>query len=134
MIADSPQQITPSQDDVTVLPLQNLLEAHNAAFNSYQAGQFSVIEAAGEIDLAGAPEMRDFLGAAGSTHVVFDLRQVTFIDASGLGVLAKAWRMAEVSGGSVKLVAPSMRLRRLLAITRLDTVLPVYDTVGEAIG
>lgn len=134
MIADSPQQSTPSQDDVTVLPLESHLEAHNAAFRSYQAGQVSVIEVAGEIDIAVAPAMRDCLGAAGSLHVVFDLRQVTFIDASGLGVLAKAWRMADVSGGSVKLVGPSMRLRRLLAITRLDAMLPVYDTVLEAIG
>ena len=132
MIIDIPHQSESSHDDVRLLPLQNHLETHNAAFRSYQAGQFSVIEVAGEVDIAVTPAMRDFLGAASSTQLVFDLRQVTFMDASGLGVLAEAWRMANVSGGSVTLVGPRKRVRRMLEVTQLDAVLPIYDSIREA--
>lgn len=132
MIVDIPHQSEPSHDDVTLLPLQTHLATRNAVFRCYQAGHFSVIEVAGEIDIAVTPAMRDVLGAARSTQVVFDLRHVTFMDASGLGVLAEAWGKAKISGGSVTLVGPLQRVRRLLEVTQLDAVLPVYDTVTEA--
>lgn len=133
MIVDIPHQGDPSHDDVILVPLQSHVEAQNAAFRSYQAGQFSVIEVVGEIDIAVSPAMRDFLDAAISSQVVFDLRQVTFMDASGLGVLAEAWRMTNLSGGSVALVGPLKRVRRVLEVTQLDAVLPIYDTLMEAI-
>jgi anti-anti-sigma regulatory factor len=37
------------------------------------------------------------------------------------------------SGGQMALIAPRLEARRLLALTRLDTVLPIYESENEAL-
>src|SRR5262245_14507078 len=69
----------------------------------------------------------------GRVHVLVDLARVTDIDAQGLGELAWGSASLRRSGGQMALIAPNLRVRRLLALTRLDTVLTIYDSEGEAI-
>jgi anti-anti-sigma factor len=49
-----------------------------------------------------------------------DLAGVTELDAAGLGVLARLARRARYRGRACSLVAAPPRVRRLLALTRLD--------------
>ena len=93
---------------------------------------WSVLAAAGEVDTASATALRSLLAAAGP-NVVVDLREVTFMDASGLGVLATSGHVARMRGGAVRLVGPTHQIRRILALTLLDQVLPVYDDLQEAL-
>ena len=93
---------------------------------------WSVLAASGEIDTACAGTLRSLLAVAGP-NVVMDLREVTFMDASGLGVLATSGHIARRLGGEVRLVAPSHQVRRVLALTSLDRVLPIYDDLQEAL-
>jgi anti-sigma B factor antagonist len=89
----------------------------------------------GEIDVAEAAESRAFLLAAlgaGRPCLVVDVTDVTFIDASGLGVLVFVAKTAARDGGWLRLVGASPLLSRILRITRLGAVLPVYDTVRAA--
>ena len=65
---------------------------------------WSVLAASGEIDTACAGTLRSLLAVAGP-NVVVDLREVTFMDASGLGVLATSGHIARRLGGEVRLVA-----------------------------
>ena len=66
-------------------------------------------------------------------NVLVDLSRVTDIDAHGLGELA--WGVATLrrSGGQMALIAPNLRVRRLLAVTRLDSILAIYDSERDAI-
>ena len=68
----------------------------------------------------------------GRTHVIVDLSQVPFCDSSGLGLLVRLHRLTEISGGWTRLAAPHRDLRRMLQITNLDRILPVYESVGDA--
>lgn len=99
---------------------------------TYRCGAWSVVEPAGEIDLAVAPMLREVLHNTSSAHIVFDLHGVEFMDCSGLGVLAGAQRGAGPAGGSVRLVAPTRAVCRLLEVSRLDTVFASYASVEEA--
>jgi anti-sigma B factor antagonist len=65
--------------------------------------------------------------------VLLDLKAVTDIDAHGLGALVSSLTTLERHGGQLALIAPSDRIRRLLAITRLDTVFAIYDSEPEAL-
>ena len=90
----------------------------------------------GEIDFTSAGPVQATLSAMmlpGGGTVVVDLGQVTFIDSSGLGVLVQAHRTALEQDTRLLLVA-SPPVRKLLALTALDTVLETYDelTVAEA--
>jgi anti-anti-sigma factor len=48
---------------------------------------------------------------------------VTFIDASGIGVLLAARRLAVDAGGSLTVRAPSWAVRRVTGVLGLDEVL-----------
>ena len=56
----------------------------------------------GEIDIATSQAMRDALATGpGRAHLEVDLSAVTFMDASGIGVLLTARQKAVDSGGSL---------------------------------
>ena len=61
-------------------------------------------------------------------------RDSAAFDAEGLGELTRALRRVSGQGGRVLLIAPPGPLKRLLAVTRLDTVFTVVDSVAEAAG
>ena len=73
------------------------------------------------------------LASEGPTNVLVDVSELTDIDAHGLGELAWSCATLRSSGGQMALIAPRLEARRLLALTRLDTVLPIYESENEAL-
>jgi anti-anti-sigma factor len=77
----------------------------------------------GELDLSSAPALASSLiglVAQGHTHLVLDVADLTFIDASGLGVLVRVAKAARAAGGRITLLSPQPQVRRLLSITGLS--------------
>lgn len=82
----------------------------------------------GRLDVRGAPAARDALQAAltgGTGQLVVDLAGVELLDATGLGVLVGAHRRARLQDRQLVLRDVTPRVARLLAMTRLDRVIPV---------
>lgn len=78
----------------------------------------------GEIDIATCRAMRDALATGPRlAHLEVDMSAVTFMDASGIGVLLEARQRAVDAGGSLTLRAPSRAVRRVTGILGLDEVL-----------
>jgi anti-anti-sigma factor len=78
----------------------------------------------GEIDIATCRAMRDALVTEpGPAHLEVDMSAVTFIDASGIGVLLAARRVAVDAGESLTVRAASWAVRRLTGVLGLDEVL-----------
>jgi anti-anti-sigma factor len=73
------------------------------------------------------------LVSEGRVNVLVHLAHVTDIDAHGLGELAWGVTTLRHAGGQMALIAPSRWVRRLLALTRLDTILSIYDSEFDAI-
>ena len=76
----------------------------------------------GELDVAGVPEVRARLLAM-LEDVELDCSGLTFIDASGVRLLAAAHRDCAARGAMLTIVDPSRCVVRLLALTGLDSVL-----------
>jgi anti-sigma B factor antagonist len=96
----------------------------------------SVVAVTGEIDMATAPDLKACLVALESERVsaiVVDLTGVSFIDSTALGVLVGAYRRQEEAGGTLKLVVTEPRVRKVLEITDLTRVFPVFASVDEAL-
>ena len=100
---------------------------------------WTVASLAGPIDILTAPRLRvhlEYLVAdhGGRPRVIVDLGGVTFCDARGLSAFITAHHTAARRGGTVRLVAPPGRVRRVLSIAHPTHDLQVHDTVSEAMG
>ena len=85
----------------------------------------------GEIDIATCRIMREALATGlGPAHLEVDMSAVTFIDASGIGVLLAARQRAVDAGGSLTVRAPSWAVRRLTGVLGLDEVLLTRRSSG----
>ena len=89
-----------------------------------------VVRAAGEIDLATAPEFRERLSALTSVNghdVMVDLADVSFIDSTGLVALVQARQSLESCGRQLIIVRPSPAVTRVLEIAGLDRLFGEQD-------
>jgi anti-sigma B factor antagonist len=90
---------------------------------------------AGEVDLATADRLREGLRSAlGSDRpVIVDLSDCNFIDSIGLSVLIDAAHRAERSGRvELGIASPSASVRRLIELTQLESLIPVFDSTADA--
>ncbi|MDO3683292.1 STAS domain-containing protein [Micromonospora sp. C28ISP2-4] len=94
-----------------------------------------VIEVAGDLDMASAPQLRDRLLEmvnSGAGTVVVDLTQVGFVDSSGLGALVFAYKSLRGRDGWMGVAGVRQPVRNVFSITSVDRVIPLFDTVRDA--
>src|SRR5262249_55580676 len=65
--------------------------------------------------------------------LVLDLREVDFIDSSGLGLLVRYAMKLRQQGGELKLCFVSPRIQTTLKTTKVSTVLKAYASESEAL-
>lgn len=89
----------------------------------------------GELDLATAETFRAHLRVAvqGTGGIMLDLRDLRYLDSSGLNALLDTHRDASPSGRRIALVKPSPVVRRILSVLRLENLMPVFSSVEEAL-
>jgi anti-sigma B factor antagonist len=88
----------------------------------------------GELDLANAGALQaqlDELRTAGFAHVVLDLRELTFMDSSGVRLIFREDRRARSAGHRFSLIAGNATVQRVLSVCgladRLDFGAPLKD-------
>jgi stage II sporulation protein AA (anti-sigma F factor antagonist) len=86
-----------------------------------------VIVAEGELDLVGAPRLREALPEGGTTPVVIDLASVGFMDSSGLRSLLEARQACIDAGRSFAIARPSGAVQRVLELVDLTREFTVVD-------
>jgi len=69
----------------------------------------------------------------GYLRLVLDLEQVTFLDSSALGLLLLTDQKFKLKQGTVGLVNPTGYVRQVLELANLPRVIPVYDSVEDAL-
>ncbi|HZF91468.1 STAS domain-containing protein [Streptomyces sp.] len=100
-----------------------------AAVIQYEWRGAWVVAAHGSYDIHSITPLADALGAAVRKHpkVVLDASAITFADSTLLNLLILTHQT-----GALRVAAPSRQLQRLCAITGVDTVLVIRETVDEA--
>ena len=100
-----------------------------------EAGTRNILTVEGEVDAHTAPQLKSAIGAVmdqGANDVVIDLDQVSFMDSTGLGVLVGALKRLREQGGELRIVCSRRPILRVLEITGLDKVIPLYSGLAEA--
>lgn len=98
-------------------------------------GDRSVVEVQGELDLSTSPSLREAISsveAEGRPDLMVDFGGVTFVDSSGLNVLAGA--VKRLGPSSVVVVGCQPNIKRLFELSGLSNVLCFYDTIESALG
>ena len=102
-----------------------------------QVGDVSVVDAVGRITLGeGSSAFRDCvrdLVGKGSTKILLNLGEVSYIDSSGIGELVSGFTTATNHGGRLKLLNLNKRVQDLLQITKLYTVFDVFEDEAAAV-
>jgi anti-sigma B factor antagonist len=92
-------------------------------------GAWSILTVEGELDLSTSPRFRDSLTEllATSDHVAIDLRGVTFMDSTALGVVVSGMKR----DGELALIGPTGSPRKVLSITALDQIMRIVEDPAE---
>lgn len=96
-----------------------------------------MISVSGELDLASSPALEeelDRVAASGTGLVIVDLRELEFMDSTGLSVLVKAHQRAEEQGKRFGLVNGSQQVQRLLTLTGVADRLTLVNAPEELLG
>ena len=80
----------------------------------------------GEESSALREKVKDLI-ASGKTKILLNLARISFIDSAGVGTLVSAYTSARSQGGEVKLSSLTKKFRETLQVTRLLTVVEVFD-------
>lgn len=94
-----------------------------------------IIEVGGELESATCDDLREAIlheVAMNRSHIIVDLREVTFIDSTGLGVLVGGLKKMREHQGKFSLVSTQPRITRILQISGLMKFFPIYSTPEEA--
>jgi anti-sigma B factor antagonist len=81
----------------------------------------------GELDISTAEDLEKRLQAVKSDRVVLDLRELDFIDSSGVRVLVLTARRFSESGRELALIRGAEKVDRVLRLTGIDEQIEVVE-------
>jgi anti-sigma B factor antagonist len=102
-----------------------------------ECSKHTVLALDGEIDLVAAPAVRESLAQIVNDNtdrtVVVDLRDVTFMDSSGIGALLSAHRRLKLQQRAMVIAEPQPIVARVLGLTNIERVIQIADSLTSAV-
>ncbi|NLS44349.1 MAG: anti-sigma factor antagonist [Firmicutes bacterium] len=100
-------------------------------------GNVLVVNVLGELDLNTAPNFRSAIEKElgpnpDITDILLIMKDITFMDSSGLGVILGSHKRLNAYGGEIIIAAPSPQVRKVFELSGLIRVISVYGTEDEA--
>ena len=92
----------------------------------------SIVKLAGPLTLATLADLDDALRQIGDADTIIDLFDVPYVDSAGLGTMIAHFSHTQRNGRGFALTGVSRRIRLLLELTHVDTILPVYPLNEDA--
>jgi anti-anti-sigma factor len=99
-------------------------------------GSAVVIVLGGELDLASSPQLEQSLEQVWTTDadpLVIDLRELEFMDSTGLSIIVRAQQRMTEDGRQLSIVRGSQQVQRLLDLTGVAERLRLVDTPEEVL-
>ncbi|MCW7491619.1 STAS domain-containing protein [Leptospira sp. 2 VSF19] len=93
-------------------------------------------ELSGEINLYNSQIMKEnleILISKGINYIFLNFEQVSYIDSSGLGVCLGIHSRLMKQKGYIRIISPSEKVRYVLELTKLRSLLQIFPTLEQAI-
>lgn len=68
----------------------------------------------------------------GNNNLIIDLKNVPLLDSTALGVIIMTFQVLQRVGGKMVLLNPQQAVTNILEVTRLTSILEVYETEAAA--
>lgn len=97
---------------------------------------FPLVRVAGEIDGSSVIEFRRAVMGAPAMRgnaVVIELSEVRYIESAAIGVLIEAHGVSEARGVGMVVACPEIAIARILRLSGLHHVVPVFEDVDSAV-
>ena len=101
-----------------------------------QIADITIVVLPGEqLDAGNAKEFKRDIAAVlePCSKVVFDLRELRFVDSSGLGAILSCQRQLNAKGGDLKLCEMTKPVRALFELVRMHKIFDIYGTKDDAL-
>jgi len=103
-----------------------------------ESGTPQVLVLSGEFDAGNVPEIDRYLRRKAGPlyyreHLVIDLASVTFVDSSFVAFVVRLLKDLRAGRKELILVSPAGQVRRVLALLGLPNLVPVFESVQEAL-
>jgi len=93
-----------------------------------------ILKLEGELDVYTSPKLKEKIVTSiksGIPFVVLDLKGLSYVDSTGLGVMAAGLKRLRENDGNMVLVSPQKIVQKILEITNMDTSLKIYQSCEE---
>ena len=101
---------------------------------THTTGRAATVAVSGELDLVSSPTLEDALDRVGGTDVdlvLLDLRELEFMDSTGLHLLIKAQQRLQEQGRRFAVIKGGVQVERLLSLTGVADLLKIVDSPEE---
>ena len=99
-------------------------------------GEVSLVDLSGTLTSFETAAMHETIAGLlrqGRKRIVLNLRELQYLDSSGVGQLVRAYLMVVKAGGEMKAVGLTPRIDEILKITKLSQVFPEFPDEDEAL-
>lgn len=105
--------------------------------NQEEKNGISIFRMSGDIDINTSPDLKksfDVAVGAKKGKIVINLKEVSYVDSSGLATLVEILKNMRTYGGQLKLANLSDKVRGLFEITKLDKLFDIFADEDSAVG
>ena len=95
-----------------------------------------ILDIKGEVDLYNAPDIKDTIKGCidkGKKEIIINLKEVSYIDSSGIGVLISSLSNLKKISGSLKILHVYDSVKKVFELTKLTSFFDIYDDEDKAI-
>ncbi len=106
--------------------------ASTFSYSVVDRGDVHVVSFRGELDLATAEGLSDWLVEVSGSTVVIDLDQLSFMDSTGIATVIQARNRMLENGDTLVLTRPQENVRRVFEVTGLSHWLSDWDPIWSS--
>ena len=95
-----------------------------------------IVDLKGEVDLYNSPSLRTEFSSLlkkKEKAILINLKQVNYIDSSGLATFVELLQKMSAYGGKLKLTGLGRSIRNVFEVSRLDGVFSILDSEADAL-
>lgn len=99
--------------------------------------EFLIVKLKGELDHHGAKQGRAKIDSLFKQErcksIILDLRDLSFMDSSGIGLIMGRYKLCKENGGNLCLVNEKEDVERILKLAGIFKIIKVYSSIDEAL-